>query len=69
MTGFAPVQTPAEHVSVCVQALPSLHEVPLGAVGFVHAPVLVLQVPATWHASLAVQVTGFAPVQTPPEHV
>jgi len=30
-----------------VQALPSLHEVPLLALGFEHTPVLVLQVPAT----------------------
>jgi len=29
VTGFAPVQTPAWQVSVCVQALPSLHDVPL----------------------------------------
>ena len=29
MTGFAPVHVPAWHVSVWVQALPSLHAVPL----------------------------------------
>ena len=27
--GFEPVQTPLWHVSVCVQAFPSLHDVPL----------------------------------------
>src|SRR2546425_981769 len=53
------------HVSVCVQALPSLHDVPSTAFGFEQAPLAGLQVPATWHWSLAAQVTGFAPVQTP----
>jgi hypothetical protein len=48
-----------------VHALPSLHEVPFAATGFEHTPVLGLQVPATWHASLAVHVT---PAQLgPPE--
>jgi hypothetical protein len=45
--------------------LPSLQVVPFVAVGFVQAPVDVLQVPATWHWSSAVQTTGFAPVQVP----
>jgi hypothetical protein len=53
------------HASVCVQALPSLQVVPSGALGFEHMPLFGLHVPATWHASLAVQVTGFEPVQTP----
>jgi len=48
-TGLAPVQVPAWHVSVWVQALPSLQEVPLVAGGFEHTPVLGLHVPATWH--------------------
>jgi hypothetical protein len=52
-------------VSVCVQALLSLQVVPLAAVGFEQVPVEVLQVPLVWHWSLAVQVTGFPPVQTP----
>ena len=65
VTGLAPVHAPAWQVSVCVQALPSLQAVPLGAAGLEQAPVAGLQVPATWHWSLAEQVTGFEPEQTP----
>ena len=64
-TGLLPVQTPLWQVSVCVQALPSLHAVPLLALGLEHWPVAVLQVPATWHWSEAVQTTGLLPVQSP----
>ena len=63
------MQTPVWHVSVCVQALPSLHEVPSGALGFVQVPVAGLHVPATWHCSLAVHVTGLVPVHVPAWHV
>src|SRR5437870_5797422 len=63
--GFEPVQVPLWQVSVRVQALPSLHAVPLLAFGLEHWPVAVLQVPATWHWSEAVQTTGLAPVQVP----
>jgi hypothetical protein len=45
-TGFDPVHAPDWHVSVCVQAFPSLHAAPLGFAGFVHTPVDVLHVPA-----------------------
>jgi hypothetical protein len=48
-----------------VHALPSLHTVPLAAAGFEHAPVPGLHVPAVWHASLAMHVTGLLPVQVP----
>src|SRR5438132_877033 len=65
VTGFAPVQTPASQVSLCVQALPSLRVVPSGLLGLEQVPVAGSQVPASWHWSRAVQVTGFAPVQTP----
>jgi hypothetical protein len=34
-------------VSVCVQALPSLHDVPFAAAGFEHVPVAGLHVPGT----------------------
>ena len=44
-------------MSACVQALPSLHAVPLGLAGFEQAPVAGSQVPAVWHWSLAVQTT------------
>ena len=65
VTGFVPVHVPLWQESLCVHALPSLHAVPFVATGFEHAPVLGLQVPAAWHWSLAVQVTGFAPVHAP----
>jgi hypothetical protein len=48
-----------------VQALPSLHVVPFAAAGLLHWPEAGLQVPATWHWSDAVQVTGLPPVQVP----
>src|SRR5205809_833664 len=46
-TGFEPVHAPDWHVSVCVQALPSLHAVPLALAGFEQTPVAVSHVPAT----------------------
>src|SRR5437667_184843 len=49
LTGLEPVQTPVWQVSVCVQALPSLHAVPFGAIGFEQVPVAGSHVPATWH--------------------
>src|SRR5204863_6020108 len=64
-TGLEPVQLPLWQVSVCVQASLSLHAVPLLAFGLEHWPVAVLQVPATWHWSEAVQTMGFEPVQVP----
>ena len=42
-----PAQTPPLHVSVMVQAFPSLHVVPFGALGFEHSPIAGLHVPAT----------------------
>jgi hypothetical protein len=48
-----------------VHALPSLHAVPLAAVGFEHVPVAGAQVPATWHWSLAVHVTGVPDAHAP----
>jgi hypothetical protein len=64
-TGFAPVHVPAWHESACVHALLSVHVVPSDAFGLLQTPVVVLQIPATWHVSRAVHVTGFAPVQIP----
>ena len=46
VTGFAPTHVPAWQVSLCVQALPSLHAVPFDFAGFEHAPVAESQVPA-----------------------
>jgi hypothetical protein len=65
VTGFDPVHVPFWQLSLWVQALPSLHDVPFAATGFEHAPVLGLHVPAVWQASLAAHVTGLAPVQVP----
>jgi hypothetical protein len=47
VTGFAPWQVPAWHVSDCVHRLPSLHAEPSTFAGFEHAPVATLHVPAT----------------------
>jgi hypothetical protein len=46
--------------------LPSLHDVPSAAAGFEQAPLAGSQVPAAWHWSLAVQVTGLEPTHAPP---
>jgi len=64
-TGFEPVQTPLWHVSLCVHAFPSLHVVPLAALGFEQRPLPGLHVPAMWHGSLAVQTVGVPDVQVP----
>jgi hypothetical protein len=64
-----PAHAPLVHTSPVVHALPSLHAVPFAAVGFEHAPVVVLQVPATWHWSDAVHATEFAPTHVPAWHV
>src|SRR5438093_419631 len=40
VTGLEPVQVPLWQVSLCVQALPSSHAVPLAAAGLEQAPVL-----------------------------
>jgi len=45
--------------------LPSLQLTPLLLAGFEQTPVLLLHVPALWHWSDAVHVTGLAPVHTP----
>jgi hypothetical protein len=59
------MQTPASHASVCVQRLPSLHDVPSDLAGFEQMPVAGSQVPAVWHWSWALQTTAFAPVHVP----
>jgi hypothetical protein len=65
VTGSAPIQLPDWQVSVCVHKSPSSHDVPLGFCGLLQLPVAGLQLPALWHWSSAVQVTGFEPVQLP----
>ena len=47
MTGLPPVHAPDTHVSVRVQASPSLHAVPFGAAGLEQVPVEVSHTPAT----------------------
>src|SRR5439155_9101147 len=59
------VQAPLWQTSLLVQALPSLHGVPLGAAGLEQVPVAGSQVPAVWQASTAVQVTGVPGMQAP----
>ena len=61
-TVFDPVQIPVRQSSDCVQAFPSLHAVPSGAYGFEQMPVVVLQVPATWQASLGAHTTVSGPI-------
>src|SRR5882724_10263927 len=68
-TGLAPTQAPAWRVSVCVQALPSLHGAPLGLAGLLQMPDAGLQAPAVWHWSAAVQATGLAPTLAPASQV
>ena len=65
-----PPHTPAaEQDSPLVQALPSLQASPL-KIGVVQTPVPVLQAPALWHWSIALQLTVEVGVpQTPAVHV
>src|SRR5262249_56620662 len=68
VAGFAPTQAPAWQESLCVQAFPSLQLVPSAFAGFEQTPVVASQVPTSWHWSVVVQVTGFAPTQAPASH-
>jgi hypothetical protein len=65
VTGFAPLHAPFWQESLCVHALPSLQALPFAFAGFEQVPELGLQLPAVWHWSLALQVTGFVPAQAP----
>jgi hypothetical protein len=59
------MQVPDWQVSPVVQEFASVHGAPFGLAGFEHAPFAGLQVPALWHWSLAVQVTGVPGWQVP----
>ncbi len=59
------MQVPDWHVSDCVHLFPSSHEVPFAFAGFEHVPVPESHVPALWHWSCAVHVTGLLPVHFP----
>jgi hypothetical protein len=61
--GVPEEHAPAWQVSLFVQALLSVQDVPFAAVGFEQKPVPVSQTPATWHWSLAAQTVG-----VPEEH-
>jgi hypothetical protein len=65
VTGLAPTQAPAWQASVRVQAFPSLHDVPSGRAGLEQTPLAGLHVPAAWHWSCAVHVTGLPPTHAP----
>ncbi|MFN8593879.1 MAG: hypothetical protein U0031_20655 [Thermomicrobiales bacterium] len=65
MTASPATQTPPRQTSPLVHGLPSSQEVPSAFAGFVQAPVLGLQTPASWHWSEAVQSTGSPPTQVP----
>jgi hypothetical protein len=60
-----PEQIPALHASVTVQALPSSHAVPSGAVGLEQVPLTGLHAPVVWHWSSGTHVTGFDPAHAP----
>jgi hypothetical protein len=66
--GAPATHAPAWQVSPVVQALLSVHVVPLGAGGFEQRPVSGSQTPARWHWSLAAHTVGI-PVHTPPWQV
>ena len=69
MTGLPPVQVPLWQVSLVVQALASSQALPAALSGFEQTPVVESHVPASWHWSFGVQMTGSAPVQDPAWHV
>jgi hypothetical protein len=65
VTGVPGVQAPAWQTSAPLHASLSAQEEPLGLAGFEHWPVAESQVPASWHWSLAVQVTAVPGLQLP----
>ena len=60
-----PVHAPLTHLSVCVQALPSLHVAASALLGVLHLPLAESQLPASWHWSSALHTTGFPPLHAP----
>jgi hypothetical protein len=66
ITGLVPVHVPAWQPSTWVQRSPSLQGVPLGFSGaFSQFPEVGSQVPGSWQASGAAQITGLPPAQAP----
>jgi hypothetical protein len=64
-TGVPGVHEPVWQVSEPLHWSPSEQGAPSGFVGLVHCPVEASQVPASWHASIALQVTGAPGLQEP----
>lgn len=62
-------QAPSRQTSPVVQALPSLHMLPLGRRGVLQRPLAGSQMPGMWHWLAAVQVTGADRPQTPLVHI
>ena len=62
-----PAQAPAWQVSELAktQRFPSAHGAPFATAGVEHWPLVGSHAPAAWHASAAVQTTGFEPAQAP----
>ena len=63
--GVPALQLPAWQVSLVVHLSPSSQPNPSFCVGFEQVPVAGEHVPALWHWSLAVQVTGLVPMHLP----
>jgi hypothetical protein len=63
-----PKHCPKRQESPDVQGLPSSQEVPSALIGFEHTPVAGSQVPTSWQASRAVQVTGSLMIHSPKRH-
>jgi hypothetical protein len=65
-TEFFPVHAPIpSHALAWVHALPSLHGVPTGLLGFEQRPVIGSHAPALWHSPSASQTRGVVPAQEP----
>jgi hypothetical protein len=64
-TGELPTQVPETQLSAWVHRFPSLQVEPLVLAGLEHTPEDGSQLPATWHWSSALQLTGDAPVHVP----
>jgi hypothetical protein len=69
VTGVPVLHVPARQESPVVHLLPSSQALPSDLAGLLQVPVAVSQVPAVWHWSIAVQVTGEPPMQFPAWHV
>src|SRR2546421_315228 len=67
VTGFAPLHAPPWHVSVCVQALPSVQGVPFDLGCGTHWSVVSLQTP-TLHWLPALEQSRGVPWHAPPPH-